>query len=86
MIITYRTEKLTTLFPIQLYTGEDPFPGLSQFVVAKHITDGHRPDRPHFHRHSLMDVELWNIVCACWTQLSSNRPTAGQLVDMISSI
>ena len=73
-------------YSFQLYTGEDPFPGFSQFVVARHVTDGHRPDRPRFHGHLLMDAELWDIVRICWAQVSSNRPTAVELVDKISSV
>lgn len=71
---------------LKLYTGEDPFPGLSQFAVAKHVTDGHRPDRPLFHGHSYMDGDLWSVVNACWTQSPLDRPTAEKLVDWISTV
>ncbi|CAL1715671.1 unnamed protein product [Somion occarium] len=43
---------------LELYTGQDPFLGLSHFAVAKHVTDGHRPPRPSFHEHVKMADSL----------------------------
>ncbi|KAF7374755.1 Kinase-like protein [Mycena sanguinolenta] len=68
---------------LELYTGQPPFPDLSETVVMFDVLKGDRPDRPSGEP-AMSDV-LWELVNDCWTQEPETRPTIQAVVEKLSS-
>ena len=52
------------------------------------VMKGERPLRPSDDRCRIrgLDDEIWNIIETCWAQEPNDRPSAGQIVEHLSSL
>ena len=77
------------VYPYQVLTGLRPFYHLrshkSVFATAFAILRGERPERPPGAESLGFSSTLWGLVESCWSESSSARPTARQLLDYFFS-
>ncbi|KAJ7588213.1 kinase-like domain-containing protein [Mycena floridula] len=67
----------------EIFAGQVPFHELSNdMAVSLRIIRGSRPARPET---PLMEDDVWNLIRDCWKQDPDERPTAGQIVQRLSS-
>ncbi|KAF9783954.1 kinase-like domain-containing protein [Thelephora terrestris] len=70
----------------EFLTGLRPFPHVQAPPLILAILDGVRPEKPpHAESFGFSDT-LWGLLQSCWSERSSTRPTAGELLDHIVSI
>ena len=76
-------------YPCQVLTGLRPFYHLrahqSVFATAFAILRGERPEKPPSAESLGFSPTLWGLVESCWSESSSARPTARQLLDYFFS-
>ncbi|KAF7373447.1 Zn(2)-C6 fungal-type domain-containing protein [Mycena sanguinolenta] len=63
---------------IQLYTGQHPFPNLSEAAALLKVIDGERPERPSS---PAMSDALWQHVTECWAPNPTKRPATDLVVQ-----
>ncbi|XKL65970.1 hypothetical protein PGB90_009390 [Kerria lacca] len=61
--------------------GSTPYPGISAAAVMRRVRDGHRLEKPEHCRR-----ELYNIMYYCWDKDPEERPTFGELVDLLEQL
>ena len=81
-----RSSRWTLLIhPSQVLTGLRPFHRLCSYEPVPAVLRGERPEKP-FDAESLgFSRTLWELVQLCWSESSSVRPTARQLLDDLST-
>lgn len=72
--------------PSQVLTGLRPFHHLSIWGIVLAMVTGERPRKPHDAKSLGLSDLLWELVESCWSQESSDRPTAQQLFDHLSDV
>ena len=68
---------------IQVFTGELPFPGLSESEVEESVLQGKRPTRPI---HPAVIDPVWELMQRCWSEDPKARPTAEVVLQDLKSI
>ncbi|KAH8103138.1 kinase-like domain-containing protein [Cristinia sonorae] len=64
---------------MELYTGQKPFPKLTENQVSRRVVAGIRPDRPESSdAFAGMSEAIWYLVTSCWDQSPSARPSSEQ--------
>ncbi|XP_054724069.1 tyrosine kinase receptor Cad96Ca-like [Uloborus diversus] len=61
--------------------GSTPYPGLSANEVIRRVRDGHRLEKPDHCRR-----EMYNIMFYCWDKDPTQRPTFGELVNLLDRL
>ena len=78
-LLTFST-KLSILTPAQIFSGDIPFQDISCWSSLRSdvVKYGKRPAKPEPHDDigRELDDKLWSLIEECWSQESSNRPTA----------
>ena len=70
----------------QVLTGLRPFHHVHACTPIPAILRGERPEKPP-HAESLgFSDALWGLVQLCWSEMSSIRPTAQELLDHLSVV
>jgi len=72
------------IHPSQVLTGLRPFHHMSSLIAALAVLRGERPERPVDAESLGLSDTLWELVQSCWSESSSTRPTAQQLLDYLS--
>ncbi|KAF9647735.1 kinase-like protein, partial [Thelephora ganbajun] len=68
----------------EVLTGLRPFHRLCGYVPVSAVLRGERPEKPLDAESLGLSHELWGLVELCWSESSSTRPTAGELLDYLS--
>ena len=69
---------------LQVLTGLKPFYNMVDFACVLAVVRGRRPSKPP-HAESLgFSDTLWALTQSCWSETTSTRPTARQLLDCLS--
>ncbi|THH29478.1 hypothetical protein EUX98_g4707 [Antrodiella citrinella] len=72
---------------VELFSGKIPYDGCGEGQVMKRVPEGLRPERPTaFVGEDLMSDDLWNVLTRCWTDQPANRPSAQEVVQLISEV
>ncbi|XP_037895093.1 tyrosine kinase receptor Cad96Ca [Glossina fuscipes] len=61
--------------------GSTPYPGISAAEVMRKVRDGYRLEKPEHCRR-----ELYNIMFYCWAENRHERPTFGEIVQMLDKL
>ena len=73
------------VYPLQVLTGLKPFHDMPHLTFIPPVLRGARPDKP-LHAGALgFSDALWELLELCWSRTRSSRPTAGELLDYLSS-
>jgi hypothetical protein len=73
----------------QMFSGQFPFPDIfHDCLVVPAVKEGRRPLRP---AHDLSQTrgltdDIWHLIKTCWSQDSSERPEASQIVSHLRSL
>ena len=70
----------------QVLTGLRPFHRLSIWGIALAVMMGERPGKPDEAKSLGFSDSLWELVQSCWSEESSDRPTAQRLLDHLSDV
>ena len=70
--------------PSQVLTGLRPFYHLYSYSPVIAVTRGERPEKPRDAESLGFSNGLWELVQWCWSESSSDRPTARELHDYLS--
>jgi len=73
------------IHPSQVLTGLQPFRHMFPLPAALAVLRGERPEKPVDAESMGFSDTLWELVQLCWSESSSTRPTAQQLLDYLSS-
>jgi len=76
-----RSSQLSLIYPSQVLTGLRPFYHLWAYLPVPAILRGERPEKPLDAKSLGFAYTLWELVQSCWSESSSTRPTARQLLD-----
>ena len=71
--ITCNILAIATNGTVQVITGEQPFSGAREDVIAHNIVTGERPSRPSDTNEWISD-HLWTFICRCWSPSWDGRP------------
>ena len=72
------------IYPSQVLTGLRPFHHLWAYLPVPAILKGERPEKPLDAESLGFSHTLWELVQSCWSESSSARPTARQLLDCLT--
>ena len=75
----------TSSHPFQVLTGRRPFHHIVACTPVPAVLRGERPRKPLDAESLGFSEALWELIQLCWSQSSSTRPTAQQLLDHLSS-
>ena len=79
-----RSSRQPLVYAFQVLTGLKPFYNMLGFTCIIAIVRGKRPPKPS-HAESLgFSDTLWVLTQSCWSETTSARPTAQQLLDCLS--
>lgn len=70
----------------QVLTGHRPFHRLSILETVLAVVTGKRPGKPHDAKFLGFSDSLWELLQSCWSEDSSDRPTAQQLFAYLSEV
>ncbi|TCD68025.1 hypothetical protein EIP91_011636 [Steccherinum ochraceum] len=70
---------------IELWTGERPFEGLSEYQVISRVVAGERPPRPDKPKEITLPDNLWSVVTLCWRGDPAERPLSEMVVQYIET-
>ncbi|KAF9034716.1 kinase-like protein [Hymenopellis radicata] len=71
---------------LELYTGRAPFHDIvHETQIILEVIEGQRPDRPTYTDPILSDA-LWQLVQACWSGKSSDRPATSDVVSILKEL
>ena len=73
------------IYPPQVLTGLKPFHQMRAFSPMAAVLRGQRPEKPLDAESLGLSDKLWWLVQLCWSELSSDRPTALKLLNHLSS-
>ena len=79
-----RSLRLFPTYPPKVLTGLQPFHHMRAFSPMAAVLRGQCPERPLDAGSLGFTDTLWGLLQLCWSELSSDRPTAVQLLDNIS--
>jgi len=68
----------------EVLTGLRPFHRLSAYAPVSAVLKGVRPDEPSDAKSLGLSTTIWGLVKSCWSESSSTRPTAQQLLSCLS--
>jgi len=89
-MVVYEVSRLhlslwTLIYPSQVLTGLRPFYHLWAYLPVPAVLRGERPEKPLDAESLGFSCALWELVQSCWSELSSTRPTAQQLLDHLAA-
>ncbi|XP_078051038.1 vascular endothelial growth factor receptor 1-like [Augochlora pura] len=61
--------------------AETPYPGLQAEIVYQKLSKGYRMEKPEY-----ATSEVYDIMCQCWKDEPSSRPSFAQLVDIVEKL
>ena len=70
----------------QVLTGLRPFQHMFAYMPVSAILRGERPEKPSGAESLGFSDTLWGLVRSCWSESSSARPTARQLLSYLSLV
>ena len=79
-----RSLRWSLIYPSQVLTGLRPFHHLWAYLPVPAILRGERPEKPLDAESLGFSYTLWELVQSCWSESSSTRPTARQLLDYLT--
>ena len=80
------SSRLSLIHPSKILTGLKPFHHMRAFSPVVAVLRGQRPERPLDAESLGFSDTLWGLVQLCWSESSSDRPSAVQLLDHLSTI
>jgi len=72
------------IHPSKVLTGLRPFRHVPPLTAALAVLRGERPEKPVDAESLGFSDTLWELAQLCWSESSSTRPTAQQLLDYLS--
>jgi serine/threonine protein kinase len=71
------------LLCLEVFTGNDPFHGLSDFYVHVLLSQGAHPEHPGSTAVGL-SPKMWNLMQSCWRVNPAQRPSMSEILSTIS--
>ena len=66
----------------QVFTGQQPFPNMTETAAAHAMLNGNRPSRQN--KNEIPDRE-WHMIQQCWHKIPSKRMSAGEVVNLLET-
>ena len=68
---------------LEVLSGKPPFPSDRDWIVARKVLDGERPERP---RGAWFTDDLWKTLEQCWSPQPGGRPTVETVLELLERI
>ena len=68
------------MLAVEVFSGEVPFPDMTNGTVVVQIAGGKRPAKPPAAEQLGLTTEMWKFVEKCWLANPSKRPTMDEVV------
>jgi len=78
------SSRWSLIYPPQVLTGLRPFHHLWTYLPVHAVLKGERPEKPLDAESLGFSPMLWELIQSCWSESSSDRPTARQLLDHLT--
>ena len=79
-----RSSWQSLIYTFQVLTGVKPFYKMPDLTCVLAVVRGERPPKPSNPESLGFSDNLWGLTQLCWSETTSTRPTARQLLDCIS--